>query len=473
MAEYHQTLVCFLTARRWFDCERVLGKDLVLQKLWADTPSSPEQATNSKEKEANVDRVRVLDFRRMASSTHNLDPNIPFPWVMAGSSPRFIPTLRLLEISSTPRTLILRLQELYLQIVIQGHVLCQPFNKDQWDLEISKVSKEARGFAVCIGLDFGDAGVLSFLAAVGQISVQIHWETTIKDLPCQAPDVYTDYPRFLRGVAEWILSREISRGADATCLAVTAIQDAESVFGGMGPYTVNEVYYLAGLSPFLTVHEVFGCPSRTARLCEAFWALAHDAHTTLPAFLNPLYHGYVLAATTEQRSLFARYLHVHAQSRAYMSPRMKTLRDQYVNTVQSRTAHPERPFLRNGIGGLFDVFEPTLIQAALDKPAPVPRLAHLIFGPIEWRVNGGKIPSRPDPLTMAFKKLGVPPDVATNLELPRYRSQLFLPKEHLTKASSPVDLYQGNESPVSLWTITPRIPFDVVTTFHTGRKSVG
>jgi hypothetical protein len=35
----------------------------------------------------------------------------------------------------------------------------------------------------------------------------------------------------------------------------------------------------AGVSPFLTEREVFDCPSRTARLCEAFWEYAHCTHT--------------------------------------------------------------------------------------------------------------------------------------------------------------------------------------------------
>lgn len=71
------------------------------------------------------------------------------------------------------------------------------------------------------------------------------------------------------------------------------------MFGGMGPYTVNEVFLLAGkmsmlfdrdyylrcaigLSPFLTEQEIFKCPSRVARLCEGFWSFAHNAHITLP-----------------------------------------------------------------------------------------------------------------------------------------------------------------------------------------------
>ena len=66
----------------------------------------------------------------------------------------------------------------------------------------------------------------------------------------------------------------------------------------------------------------------------------------------------------------------------------------------------DRPFLRNGLGGLFDVFEPTYLRAAFHKPDLSPVLAHLVFGPIEWRGSGGTLPTEPDPLTVVFGKLG-------------------------------------------------------------------
>lgn len=37
----------------------------------------------------------------------------------------------------------------------------------------------------------------------------------------------------------------------------------------------------SGVSPFLTEREVFDCPSRTARLCDAFWEYAHRTHSDL------------------------------------------------------------------------------------------------------------------------------------------------------------------------------------------------
>ena len=36
-----------------------------------------------------------------------------------------------------------------------------------------------------------------------------------------------------------------------------------------------------GVSPFITLGEFLGCPSRVARFCEAFWVLAQRAHCSL------------------------------------------------------------------------------------------------------------------------------------------------------------------------------------------------
>ena len=83
-------------------------------------------------------------------------------------------------------------------------------------------------------------------------------------------------------------------------------------FGGVGTYTVAELFFIAGsyslhiveemlihsfgipgLSPFLSEGELFGCPSRLARLCEALWTFAHRAHTKLAYDVIPICHSYI------------------------------------------------------------------------------------------------------------------------------------------------------------------------------------
>ncbi|GJE98394.1 hypothetical protein PsYK624_146230 [Phanerochaete sordida] len=450
MAEYHQVLACCLTARRWLDTHSADGAALVLHNLWADPAASGPTA--GAPYDATSGHVRVVPYPQMAeTSVQEL--------------------LHLVKIYYTTRTVVFHLQSLYLQVELQHHIMCQAFSKDQWDLEVRKTSKETRGFSVCIALDFGDAGVVSFVAPPDKISVKVHLESSFQALPSQPPDVYLEYPRFLQGVADWLRELAGTKDTEYTKLAVTAIQEADNVFGGMGPYTTNEVFFLAGLSPFLTVHEVFGCASRTARLCEAFWTLAHEAHTTLPDFLAPLYRGTVLAATREQRAAFDAHLHIHGKASARLSPRMKALLDHYTHTAERRSADTTRPFLRHGIGGLWDVFEPTLLRPALEKPAHAgPRLPHLVFGPIEWAVNGGARPRPRDPLSAAFAALGVQPDAPTNLELSRYRAAPFLPPAALHAESAPVRVYAGAACAHALWTLTPQVPLDARAAFRSGRR---
>lgn len=39
---------------------------------------------------------------------------------------------------------------------------------------------------------------------------------------------------------------------------------------------------IIGISPYLTAGEVFRSPSRTARLCEAFWQYAFTTYEDIP-----------------------------------------------------------------------------------------------------------------------------------------------------------------------------------------------
>lgn len=83
-------------------------------------------------------------------------------------------------------------------------------------------------------------------------------------------------------------------------LAVHSIREANRIWVGVGAYTVNELFFLAGqsqipLSLYYVLNrsligipigirecDLFGNPSRTARLVDAFWTLAHVAELELP-----------------------------------------------------------------------------------------------------------------------------------------------------------------------------------------------
>ena len=124
-----------------------------------------------------------------------------------------------------------------------------------------------------MGLDF-DSYVLAFLSLdlLFTVSCQLdflfdkwtfyltfkwqpHWALDRLSLPCQGLNVYTDWVPFLEEVATWMTERFKLRytpsgkrrgNANGQSLATTAIRNSDT-FCGMGVYTVNEVFFLAGM----------------------------------------------------------------------------------------------------------------------------------------------------------------------------------------------------------------------------------
>lgn len=69
-------------------------------------------------------------------------------------------------------------------------------------------------------------------------------------LPASAVDVFDDFYGFLETVASWMQSR---RSAKGSMTAMNAVRQAlvpgtnnQKVFPGLGVYTVNEVWHIAG-----------------------------------------------------------------------------------------------------------------------------------------------------------------------------------------------------------------------------------
>ncbi|TFY78109.1 hypothetical protein EWM64_g5902 [Hericium alpestre] len=281
-----------------------------------------------------------------------------------------------------------------------------------------------------MALDFGQY-VVGFVTLDNLFTP--HWADSESELPVNHVDICEDYEAFVKGIAEWMLER---RQSHRTKLAVNVIRDdGHLVWGGVG------------LSVHLTEGEVFDCPSHVARLCEAFWTFANKTRTGLKDFLRPFWYGYVLAATTQQRLRFARRLYVHGKEQVFASERMHELQQQYQEALNRHGAE-EQQFARNETAGLYDVFEPTLIRPALEDKAY--NLQHLIF-------HGGSKSKFEDPLSQAFKSIGIPPDtLLTNLHVDTY-TPLFLSKPELQKRQISVRLFTGvKQKP--LWSITPMFP---------------
>ena len=74
------------------------------------------------------------------------------------------------------------------------------------------------------------------------------WASSIHDLPLGPPDVYEDFPRFLQHIADWIEMQAESKQMVQTGLACEIIHKTNPVWGGIGVYTVCELFYDAGKS---------------------------------------------------------------------------------------------------------------------------------------------------------------------------------------------------------------------------------
>ncbi|KAJ3551199.1 hypothetical protein NM688_g4847 [Phlebia brevispora] len=489
MPEYRELIASHYTVRRWLDDEHYSHYNLSLQALWADvTRAEKAAAVHPRAKQGHVFKLSPTDsyFRGSGNDKRPLFP--PAPWsgegeiaevrldpggqeimdcsdVSRAPVQQFRPlcALTLQDVQATPRTILLNMGELYFQAHLQTHVTCQVYTRTQWDEEVCRVVAEQRGFKIAMAFDFGPHGVLAFVSM--DLLFTPNWASKLNELPPCLPDVYTDYKSFVDGVAHWIIERRTgvsNRGG----LAVIVIRDANKVFAGIGVYTVIEVFFLAGLSVFLTEYEVFSSPSRVARLCEA--SLLSRAKKFDRSFLKPCYRGYALAATKKQRLRFSPWLHVFGKSETLVSERMYQLSVQYATVLNSSAASAvAQPTSRDGLRDLYDVFEPTLIQPALEKQDSF-HLGHWIFGQKEWLAIGGTI-SKIDPLALAFGIRGIHPRYKgfstelTHLKYDMYCNNLFLESPQLRKRKLHPQMWTGATSGYKpVWSITPNFPENLV-----------
>ncbi|KAI0366367.1 hypothetical protein BV20DRAFT_1124273 [Pilatotrama ljubarskyi] len=476
MPEYTEVLACYHTVWRWYRAV-CSSCPLRLRHIWVDaTISERKRLPASSPGRRGLPYILGPDstIKRGSCSVQQY----VWPRDQDGNPLESLENLQLQDVRRTPRTLVLDLGQLWFQVQLLTHCTAQPYTRAQWDEEVSQVSciENARGFRVAIALDFEEY-VLALLTA--DLLWTPHWITPgLENLRVRHIDVYTDYMGFLEAVAE-CLDAVASEGFHTrTALATSAVRDVYGhIFGGIGTYTVVELFFMAGLSVFLTEGELFACPSRLARLCEAFWEFAHQAHIKIPAFIEDAYVGYVLAPTQDHRKSFSHKLHVHAKKRVNVSSRMKALQKDYERVLSSHeqmVLDADSPAcipvmgLRDASAGLYDVFEPTYLRTALtDKSAAGgPVLGHLIFGDEDWMhlSEGSACPTTPDdPLTANYRELGLH-RAHTNLRISAYDQGLFLSPQEMRASCLETKRYTCPTvvSQKALWSITSVIPVSLI-----------
>ncbi|KAJ8462920.1 hypothetical protein ONZ51_g10587 [Trametes cubensis] len=481
MPEYGEVIANAYTIQRWL---RVIlpqrnGEPLPILRVWADATqpeqdcarASPSQATQ-KQRLANG-LVYILDSKsKIRRGTQNAQEYV-YPHVGGQPLPSFN-GIRLKRVYTTPRTVVLDLDELSLQVRLQTHTVTQVYTREQWYSELAPVPSKVRKFRVGMALEM-DEFVVAFLTLDNLFTP--YWFKTSANPPVRHADVYLEWGNFLGEMATHV-RMEAAKGFRSEDYAINFVRKK---VGGVGIYMSEELFFLSGVSPFITLGEFLGCPSRVARFCEAFWVLAQRAHCLLTQLMEPCYHGYVLAPTTNQRMRYVRWLYVHAKKQVMVSERMKFMWNEYQNALRKMTQMAASPFASelycNIDAGFYDVFEPTYIRSALAKDR---NLGHLVFGNEAWAAlasrwglsysgppmdNSNKLAPALDPLTSLYSSLGLlgSSNARSNLRLSRYHifgGGLFLQDKEMCSARLSISFYQCHTvtTQKSIWTVMHPLP---------------
>ncbi|KAF7288818.1 hypothetical protein HMN09_01363600 [Mycena chlorophos] len=318
-------------------------------------------------------------------------------------------TLRGLE--STHRALILDLGPAWLMVQYLTHTSVQWYRRSAWDNTIRNVSKEVRGFHVGMALVFRD-WVLAFPTI--DLLFQPTWVRKRSDLSIP-PCVRDSFQEFVATVAAWVKETGML---------------ASNVWYGVGVYTVCELMFIAGISPFITLR------SENNKLWE---------------LIRPCIRETVLAPTKEQRLRYAQapWLHVWARERAYMTTRMAELVKDFNATVAAYA--DEGIIFRDQLTDMHDPFEPTFIAAALQSQN---NLGALIFGSDEWTCMGGPSPVRSDALTELYSAAGLL-ESPTHLRPDYYNDGVILNSDELCRAWCKTLSFTGDKN---VWTVVTEFP---------------
>ncbi|KAF6753157.1 hypothetical protein DFP72DRAFT_849513 [Ephemerocybe angulata] len=317
---------------------------------------------------------------------------------LCGDSPLPITALSLRQVHYSVRAMVLDLGPLWLKASMRmlterklaylTHTSVQVYPKSEWTV-ICTVPKSNRKFSVALGIEC-ERFVLAFLS-LDQL-VQPIWASSRSGLGPEPVYVAGDFLGFLKGVAAWI---EMNWAASRMNLAAAAIRDANHVWVGVGAYTVNEIFFLAGIPMGIRERDLFGNPSRTARLCVAYLALAMRAERELPSLLRPAWHKGMLAPDSDDRKKYPdRMLHIYWKGSCLLPSRLVDLANEHNN---GRMFFPTR-------------MRPAYVQEVFKAPNGV-QLGHLVYGSDEWgRIEahfGFPEATMDDPLTLLYQKLGV------------------------------------------------------------------
>ncbi|KAK6977822.1 hypothetical protein R3P38DRAFT_2666075 [Favolaschia claudopus] len=462
MPEAREAKCSFIICDEYFGPILVKDGALPLERIDMDA-TEKEQKRFPKSHPAHQGLPYAIDSSCTAKRGTNKSQGSVYPpmWRTTGKkkATNRLGELALVGMEYTYRGIILNLGGLFLMIQFLTHTSAHPMSRAAYESSIKVVNKEVNMvwfitfidsiFALAAQIPCGMAlvfkdHVLAFHSH--DLVFQPTWACSRDDLPAAASDFRSPSWDFPSALATWMLGR---RDQDRNGLACEAIRAANDVFFGIGVYTVIEIFFLAGLSPFLTEAELFDCPSRTARFGGGYVTFLDKSEKDLHKLIQPAMLDGYLAPTKQQRLGYINWLHVYAKDRCKIPVRMAELVDEYANLVAERSELPDQ-WVRHDTETLYDVFEPTYIRPALLLER---NLGHLIFGSELWQQLGGEVPKEPDALTTYFEEQGL--FNQPTFLCPGHYTPLFLSDSDFSSHSLPHRKVHTYRNDKQLWSITP------------------
>ncbi|KAF5323080.1 hypothetical protein D9611_009251 [Ephemerocybe angulata] len=407
MPEYREVTAHYVHVQLCLEKLQETNSTTVLD-IWADPSLKAHEADLSPTK-CVIRLTRSMNVTRGSKSSKvSL-----FPQILPHDKP--ISSLAFRDVSMTPRAVRLDFTVMHLQF----------FSQNLWD-EVKATSQEKRKFRVGMAFEF-KTHVLAFVSLDNLF--QPFWALRAIDLPEGHIDAYKDLRGFLFSLVRWMENR---RKRNRLGLATEIIRKGEkgkNVFGGVGKYTVLELFFMGGLSPFLTEQDVFDDPSRTARFILALWCYQHHSVTKIAGLLRPCMVDLVVAPSKLQReSFYQRWIHIYTCDKIKVPLRM------FEQLTDIEAA------LKDSAKELFDPFEPTFIKEVWDvlkdggdlplsTTVTLEVLANLAFGKDKWVTLGGRATDGSDQLTSYFRKRGLLVETPTTINVSKLES-LVAPDPH-------------------------------------------
>ncbi|KAG5222648.1 MULE domain-containing protein [Salix suchowensis] len=432
MPEYVELLSSHLVVKHWLDdMQKLSGKTPIWRTLHVDT-TIPEDDRKFSAPDVRAQDSFQIPLEAPAALVLKVEPSFKLRRGKTDTQTLIyppVPTLResrprLLEVQFHPRNIILRFMiELPVPrscgcVQMLTHMVCQIYTGDEFDC-ICTVPKDLRsklalglGFTVRMpGMEFGheicSCISVSRLAVFCKCSadlistqkcssIQVTYWLTRDGLGILPYNIYSDFEKELERVAWWATQRRGMRRVDrysTANLAMKVIRAANTIFSGVGVYTVSELFYMAGLAPDLTEGEVFDNPSRFARLMEAYYSYAAKAHMDIWKYIRPYLGGatHWLSKTSTVHGMLAGSMSMPSPGHACLSAERPVYRtkcmshlvpkkDDTYTTHQDLIASTDH-LNRRHYTGYFDPFEPTYLRLGLSKPH---NLGALIFSKGVW-----------------------------------------------------------------------------------------